>query len=91
MSITLSSLSSINWFTTVKTYYDKGLYTKDDVATYVYYQKITPAQYKDITGDDYLVYLQNAYKNNKIDTTYLQSCVTKELITQAEYNVIIAN
>lgn len=91
MSISLKSLQSIDWYKTIKDYYDGGEYDKDDVAKYVYLLKITPAQYKQITGEDYLVYLDNAYKANKIDTTYLQACVTKGLITQAEYNVIIAN
>lgn len=86
-----SVLMSINWYDTILKYYQEGYYTKDDVATYVYYQKITPAQYKSITGEDYLVYLNTAYHAGKIDQTYLQNCVTKQLITQAEYNVIIAS
>ena len=90
MSTVLNSLSSINWYNTILNYYNSGYYTKNDVASYVYYLKITPAQYKTITGEDYLVYLQNAYRSGTIDTTYLQSCVTKNLITQAEYNIIIA-
>lgn len=81
---------TIDWYTTIKNYYDKGLYTVDDVATFVYYGKITPDQFQQITGQTYLVYLDNAYKANKIDQTYLQNCITKGLITQAEYNVIIA-
>ena len=90
MNIALSSLSSIDFFKTAKYYHDIGLYDNEKVAIYVYYQKITPEQYKTITGEDYLVYLQTAYKTSKIDKTYLQNCVTKGLITQAEYNIIIA-
>ncbi|WP_238899380.1 XkdX family protein [Clostridium sp. YIM B02500] len=87
----MNYLMSIDWYTTIKNYYDKGLYTKDDVAEYVYYGKITPAQYQQITGEDYLVHLNLAYDNNKIDQIYLQACVTKGLITQSEYEVIIAS
>jgi uncharacterized XkdX family phage protein len=89
--MSISVLASIDWYSTILKYYQDGYYSKDDVATYVYYQKITPAQYKTITGEDYLVYLQNAYKAGKKDQAYLQSCVTKGLITQAEYNIIIAS
>lgn len=40
-------------FKVVKRYYDKGIYSKEDVATFVKAGKITPAQYKDITGEPY--------------------------------------
>ncbi|MDF2881562.1 MAG: hypothetical protein K0R54_2119 [Clostridiaceae bacterium] len=91
MSIDLKSLSNINWFDVIKNYYDGGEYDNDDVAKYVYLGKITPTQYQQITNQTYLEYLDGAYKAGKIDQTYLQSCVTKGLITQAEYNVIIAS
>lgn len=38
----------------VKRYYDMGIYTKDNVAMFVKAGKITPEQYKTITGDDYV-------------------------------------
>jgi uncharacterized XkdX family phage protein len=85
------NLQNIDWFTTIKNYYDEGLYTNEQVAGFVYMGKITPSQYEQITNQTYLEYLDNAYKAGKIDQTYLQSCVTKGLITQAEYNVIIAS
>lgn len=37
----------------VKRYYDKGIYSKEDVATFVKAGKITAEQYKDIVGEDY--------------------------------------
>lgn len=37
----------------VKRYYDKGIYTKENVATFVRAGKITAEQYKEITGDAY--------------------------------------
>lgn len=37
----------------VKRYYDKGIYSKEDVATFVKAGKITPEQYKSIVGEDY--------------------------------------
>lgn len=40
-------------FKTVKRYYDNGIYTKEDVARFVVAGKITPEEYKLITGDDY--------------------------------------
>ena len=40
-------------FKIVKRYYDKGIYSKEDVATFVRAGKITPEQYKEITGEDY--------------------------------------
>ena len=40
-------------FKIVKRYYDKGYYTKENVATFVKAGKITPEEYKEITGEDY--------------------------------------
>ena len=40
-------------FDTVKRYYDKNCYTKDDVAFYSKENCITQEQYKKITGEDY--------------------------------------
>ncbi len=40
-------------FKIVKRYYDRGIYSKEDVATFVRAGKITPEQYKEITGEDY--------------------------------------
>ena len=37
----------------VKRYYDKGIYSKENVATFVKAGKITADDYKDITGEDY--------------------------------------
>lgn len=43
----------MDWVNTVKTYYDGGFYTKEQVAIFVQKGKITPAQYEEITGDVY--------------------------------------
>lgn len=43
----------MNWFDTVKSYYDRGLYSKEQVAVFVTKGKITPEQYQEITGEPY--------------------------------------
>lgn len=43
----------MDWFTVVKRHYDAGRYNNDNVATFVIGNKITPEQYKIITGLDY--------------------------------------
>ncbi len=40
-------------FNTVKRYYDKGIYSKEDVAAFVEAGKLTEEEYKLITGEDY--------------------------------------
>lgn len=40
-------------YKTVKRYYDKGTYSKDDVAAFVAAGKITDEEYRLITGDLY--------------------------------------
>ena len=40
-------------FNTVKRYYDKGIYSAEDVATFVRAGKITPEEYEIITGEPY--------------------------------------
>lgn len=40
-------------FKIVKRYYDKGYYTKEDVAVFVRAGKITAEQYEQITGEVY--------------------------------------
>lgn len=45
---------SIDYFSTVKRYYDLNIYSKDDVAIFVQYNKITSDQYTLITGDPYI-------------------------------------
>lgn len=37
----------------VKRFYDKGIYTAENVAVFVKANKITVEQYKEITGEDY--------------------------------------
>lgn len=37
----------------VKRYYDKGIYTKENVAVFVKAGKITTEQYEEITGEAY--------------------------------------
>lgn len=41
------------WFERIKKFYDANLWTKEMVADGVVYGKITPDQYKDITGEAY--------------------------------------
>lgn len=43
----------MNMFRIVKRYYDRGLYTKQNVAVFVRAGKITPEEYAEITGDVY--------------------------------------
>ena len=40
-------------FKIIKRYYDKGIYTKENVATFVKAGKITAEQYQEITGEQY--------------------------------------
>lgn len=40
-------------FKTVKRYYDQGTYSKEDVAVFVEKGKLTPEEYKEITGEEY--------------------------------------
>ena len=40
-------------FKIVKRYYDKCIYTKDDVKKFVQANKITEEEYKEIVGEDY--------------------------------------
>lgn len=41
------------WFDRIKQFYDLNLWTKEMVAEAVEYGKITPEQYKEITGLEY--------------------------------------
>lgn len=41
-------------FKIVRRYYKKGYYSKDDVKVFVKVGDLTPEQYKQITGDDYI-------------------------------------
>lgn len=43
----------MNMFKIVKRYYDKGIYSKENVATFVRAGKLTAEQYEQITGDVY--------------------------------------
>lgn len=38
----------------VKRYYDKGIYSAEDVAKFVAAGRITPEEYKEITGKEYV-------------------------------------
>lgn len=40
-------------FYIVKRYYDDGTYTKDDVKKFVVKGKLSPDEYKEITGEKY--------------------------------------
>ena len=41
-------------FSIVKRYYDKVIYSNEDVKKFVLAGKITPEQYKEITGEEYI-------------------------------------
>lgn len=43
----------MDWFTMIKGFYDKNLWTKEQVYDAVVKQKITSDQFKTITGEDY--------------------------------------
>lgn len=43
----------MTWFPKVKDYYDKGLWTIEMVRNAVVKGKITEAEFKEITGEDY--------------------------------------
>lgn len=43
----------MDWFKIIKTNYDAGYYTKDQVRSFVDKGKITPEQYQQITGETY--------------------------------------
>ena len=38
----------------VKRFFSMGLYTKENVAAFVAKRKLTPEQYKEITGEEYV-------------------------------------
>lgn len=44
---------AIDYFATVKRYYDSGIYDNADVAVFVEMNKITASQYEQITGVPY--------------------------------------
>ena len=44
----------MDWFKTVKRYYDKGFYTNEQMKTFVLGKKITAEEYKTITSVDYV-------------------------------------
>ena len=41
-------------FKIIKRYYDRGIYSKENVAVFVTSGKITAEQYKEITGTEYI-------------------------------------
>lgn len=43
----------MDWYNIIKRYYDKGIYTKEDVGMFVQYEKITATQYEEIIGEPY--------------------------------------
>lgn len=45
----------MNWYEKIKSYYDRGLWTKEQVKKAVEMNKITQEQYKEITGEDYII------------------------------------
>lgn len=44
----------MNWFEKIERYYKNGLYTNKQVKVFVVACKITEAEYKKITGEDYV-------------------------------------
>lgn len=43
----------MNWFNKVKKYYDKGIYSIEDVRVFVLSKKITAEDFKKITGQEF--------------------------------------
>lgn len=43
----------MNWFRTVKRYFDLGIYTVENVRLFVEAGRITKEQFKEITGEDF--------------------------------------
>ena len=43
----------MQWYSLVKRYYDAGYYTNDNVRVFVEANKITAAQYQEITDEEY--------------------------------------
>lgn len=41
-------------FKIIKRYYDRGIYSKENVAVFVASGKITEGQYREITGTEYI-------------------------------------
>ncbi|MGX4598971.1 XkdX family protein [Faecalimicrobium sp. JNUCC 81] len=44
----------MNWFEKVKRYYEKGIYTSNQVKIFVKSKKITEKEYKEIIGEGYI-------------------------------------
>ena len=44
----------IDWFAKCKKYFDKGLWSIDNLKIFVEKEKITAKEYKEITGEDYV-------------------------------------
>lgn len=45
----------MNWFEKINRYYKIGKYTNEQVGIFVQTDKITQEEYKEITGEDYLL------------------------------------
>lgn len=45
----------MTWFERIKSFYDRGLWTKEMVADGVIYGRITPEEYEIIVGEPYAV------------------------------------
>lgn len=45
----------MNWYDKIKNYYDKELWTKEQVKVAVEKGKINEDEYKEITGEDYII------------------------------------
>lgn len=54
LSLVESGVLQMDWFSTVKRHFVAGRYNKENVAVFVVGSKITIAEYKTITGDEYV-------------------------------------
>lgn len=45
----------MNWFDKIKSYYERNLWTKEQVKVAVEKGKITEEEYKEITDEDYII------------------------------------
>lgn len=43
----------MDWYSRIKRFYDEGLWTIEQVKEAVTYNKLTEAEFKEITGEDY--------------------------------------
>jgi|GEM_PF-2182506 len=68
----------MDWFKIVSNYYQANLHTLEDVGVYVINNKITAEQYKQVTGQDFILTLQQVQQSKlkQIQDLYNQALVS---------------